>query len=156
MKSPLNVKLETLTINNVKQIVAIEQQCFSMPWSLEQFTAVFTQKHFFALGLMHDYDALIAYISFYQVLDELEILNIAVLPQFRRQGLGEYLLTNTLQAAVKMGMNNAVLEVRTNNVAARTLYKGAGFHCVGSRPKYYADTGEDALIYRLNLSGEGV
>ncbi len=123
-----------------------------MPWSAKQCAAVFNQKHFFALGLEQETNQdLVAYISFYQVLDELEILNIAVLPQFRRQGLGEYLLTKTLQVAGKMGMNNAVLEVRTTNIAARALYERVGFECVGSRLKYYADTGEDALIYRLTL-----
>ncbi len=148
--------LQTLTLCDVEQILNIERQCFSMPWSREQCMAVFKQKHFFALGLKQEQleNELVAYISLYQVLDELEILNIAVLPQFRRQGLGEYLLINTLQGASKMGMNNAVLEVRINNVAARTLYERVGFVCVGSRPKYYADTGEDALIYNLDLSGD--
>ncbi len=153
MQHSENIKLKPLNVNDVDHILSIEQRCFSMPWSREQCVAVFSQKHFFAFGLTQVLvkPELVAYMSFYQVLDELEILNIAVLPQFRRQGFGEYLLTKTLQAAGKMGMNNAVLEVRINNMPARSLYERAGFKCVGSRSKYYADTGEDALIYRLYL-----
>ena len=61
------------------------------------------------------------------------------------------LLSTALQMARKMGRVRAVLEVRTGNIPALGLYQGLGFECVGRRPKYYADTGEDALILTLQL-----
>lgn len=137
---------------DVSSAVALEQVCFSMPWSEEQFRAAFAQSSFAAFGLrqMHS-KALLGYISLYHTVDELEILNIAVAPQSRRQGKGRKLLTLALQVAQKMGIERAVLEVRVHNIPALRLYEGLGFACVGRRPKYYADTGEDALIYALFL-----
>ncbi len=141
----------SLNAQDAKKIAELEAQCFTLPWSVEQCSLVFKQKHFFSFGLKlkQGISQLIAYISFYQVLDEMEILNIAVLPQFRRNGLGQFLLINTLQIASNMGMTTVVLEVRPSNVAARKLYEGIGFKHIGNRPKYYTDTGEDALIYKL-------
>ena len=65
----------------------IERQCFPLPWSEEQCAAAFGQKAFSALGLFRN-EALIGYISVYHTLDELEILNLAVLPHERRRGYG--------------------------------------------------------------------
>ena len=92
------------------------------------------------------------YISLYQAADELEVLNLAVLPAARRQGLGEWLLRTALQEAEKTGINRALLEVRTGNAPAIALYEKCGFVRVGKRPRYYADTGEDALIYQCDLA----
>lgn len=143
--------------DDVSRVVALEQACFTMPWSEEQFRAAFNQSSFAAFGLRETQGrtqggALLGYISLYHALDELEILNIAVAPQSRRQGKGRELLSLALQVARKMGIERAVLEVRVHNVPALRLYEGLGFACVGRRPKYYADTGEDALIYALSLS----
>ncbi len=154
MQNPLSTQatLTKLNVDDAASIANLEGMCFSMPWSLEQCHLAFKQKHFFAFGLKQKADkCLMGYLSFYQVLDEVEILNIAILPKFRRLGFGKYLLENTLKAAVKMGMCKAVLEVRPSNAAAIVLYEGVGFKCVGKRPKYYTDTAEDALIYNLLL-----
>lgn len=118
-----------------------------MPWSAEQFRQAFEQKSFAAFGLRQQ-GQLVAYISIYHAAGELEILNIAVNPVHRRQGHGKNLLRMMLQVARKMGIERAVLEVRTSNVPALALYQGLGFEKAGLRPKYYADTGEDALIYQ--------
>ncbi len=153
MENPLlSYKIATLSLEDAKAIIEIEQQCFTMPWSLEQCSFAFGQKHFFAMGIKQELDnSLLGYISYYHVLDELEILNIAVLPRFRRQGLAKDLLINTLQTATKKGMLKAALEVRPSNVAACKLYEAIGFECVGKRPKYYKDPDEDALIYTLSV-----
>lgn len=118
-----------------------------MPWSAEQFRAAFEQKSFAAFGL-RDSTGLVAYVSIYHAAGELEILNIAVAPAHRRRGYGKKMLSMMLQVAHKMGIQRAVLEVRMHNIPALALYKGIGFSQVGSRPHYYADTGEDAHIYQ--------
>ncbi len=149
-----SVKVERLRVEDVQCLVQLERLCFTMPWRAEQYAQAFTQKNFAAFGMktvathVQDISAkLIAYISFYHAADELEILNIAVIPALRRQGYGRTLLQTALQAACKMGMKKAVLEVRTSNTPARLLYESLGFVCVGQRPRYYSDTGEDAQIY---------
>ena len=132
----------------------LERCCFSLPWSEEQCRAAFSQAAFAAFGLMDDTE-LAAYISFYHTADELEILNIAVSPARRRQGLGRRVLGMALQVAEKMGIKKSLLEVRESNAPAIGLYESAGFRPVGRRRNYYRSPDEDALIYaRLASSSE--
>ncbi len=132
-----------------------------MPWSEEQCRAAFAQAAFAAFGLYGGV-RLVAYISLYHAgapagasyapSGELEILNLAVEPDARRQGCGRRLLSLALQAGRKMGMQKAILEVREGNGAAIALYLGSGFVQVGRRRRYYADTGEDALVLECQLA----
>ncbi len=101
-------------------------------------------------------EKLAAYATVYIVPPEMEILNIAVVPAMRRQGFGSRILRLVLQIAGKMGIQRTFLEVRENNVAAQTLYTSAGFETVGIRPGYYPDTGENALLMRLDMDAERV
>lgn len=140
-----------LTAGEAAAMQALEAACFSLPWSEEQCRAAFSQQAFVAYGL-EEAGVLQGYISLYQAADELEVLNLAVLPVARRQGLGERLLRTALQEAEKTGINRALLEVRTGNAPAIALYEKCGFVRVGKRPRYYADTGEDALIYQCDLA----
>jgi ribosomal-protein-alanine N-acetyltransferase len=80
------------------------------------------------------------------MVDEAHITTFAVLPAWRRQGVGARLLIELLDMAVGMGASVATLEVRLSNRAARSLYERFGFHPVGLRPRYYSDNHEDALI----------
>ncbi|MCR5812949.1 MAG: ribosomal protein S18-alanine N-acetyltransferase [Desulfovibrio sp.] len=131
---------------------ALEKRCFSLPWSLEQCRLSFSRLAFAAFGLFSEQEALFAYISFYHVADEMEILNLAVVPEMRRQGHGHFLLTTALKAGRKLGIQKVWLEVREHNTAALALYAGCGFQPCGRRNKYYTDTGEDALVLALTLS----
>ncbi len=146
-----------LTQEHTTELVRLEKACFSMPWNEEQCAKAFTEQHFAAFGLLpHTGQSLqehrlAAYVAFYHALDELEILNIAVDPAYRQQKLGTYLLHAAMQEAQKMDIKRAVLEVRTSNTPALKLYTRLQFVCVGKRLKYYKDTGEDALIYALDL-----
>lgn len=139
-----------LNAANLREALALERRCFSMPWTEKQFRLAFEQNVFSVFGL-RDAERLLAYASVYHAAGELEILNVAVLPERRRRGLGRRLLGLLLQVARKMGITRAVLEVRTGNVPAIALYEGLGFVQAGLRPRYYTDTGEDALIYALDL-----
>ena len=135
-----------LTAGDAAAMQALEAACFSLPWSEEQCRAAFSQQAFVAYGL-EEAGVLQGYISLYQAAGELDVLPVA-----RRQGLGERLLRTALQEAEKTGINRALLEVRTGNAPAIALYEKCGFVRVGKRPRYYADTGEDALIYQCDLA----
>jgi len=124
----------------------IERRCFPLPWSQEQCAAAFGQRAFAALGLFR-HEALVGYISVYHTVDELEILNLAVLPEERRRGHGRRLLCLALRLARKMAITKILLEVRVGNKPAICLYESCGFRREGVRKKYYTDTGEDALVY---------
>ncbi len=140
-----------LDAREIAAIAALERCCFTLPWTEEQFRQAFEQKAFAVSGI-HEHGELIAYLSVYHTLDELEILNIAVRPDRRRCGHGQLLLGQALREARKSGILRAVLEVRPSNAPAIALYKRSGFVPIGRRRAYYPDTGEDALVYLLALT----
>ncbi|MEI2422887.1 ribosomal protein S18-alanine N-acetyltransferase [Arthrospira platensis SPKY2] len=85
------------------------------------------------------------------IVDEAHITLLAIHPDYRGLGLGADLLRALLQLAQQRGLSHATLEVKPSNHIAQSLYQKFGFQIAGRRKKYYADTGEDALI--LWLSG---
>ncbi len=86
--------------------------------------------------------------------DEAEILNMAVEPSLRRQGIGEKLLQEFLRAGKRRGAYSVFLEAASGNHAALALYAKSGFTSAGTRPDYYLRANgrrEDALLMRLDL-----
>ncbi|SHN52138.1 ribosomal protein S18-alanine N-acetyltransferase [Desulfovibrio litoralis] len=147
------IKLEK---KDISQVCALETLCFPTPWSEEQINSSLNDSFFSMFGAKQN-DELLGYIALYHPLtefgdNEIEILNLAVKPEYRRQGLGKQLLNIMLQTANKMGIIRAVLEVRKGNISAINLYKSIGFQQVGLRPRYYSNTNEDALILALDLN----
>lgn len=99
----------------------------------------------------------VAFAEFQWVVDECQLFNIAVLPDWQRRGLGLQLLTALLRESRQQRMHSCVLEVRESNLAARALYHKAGFNVTGRRPDYYppiTTTGarEAAVLYCRVLS----
>ncbi|MCH5276286.1 MAG: ribosomal protein S18-alanine N-acetyltransferase [Desulfovibrionaceae bacterium] len=141
--------------DDMAAVAELEARCFSSPWREDQLRAALLSPHFSAYG-MKGQDRLFAYISLNLVPGEIEVLNIATHPEYRRRGLARALLRCALKAAapvVERGYGvRAFLEVRVGNVPALGLYRSLGFARVGARKGYYRDTGEDALILRVDLS----
>lgn len=139
-----------LTPNDVPELTALERLCFSRSWTEEQFLLGMGRGVLHVFGFK-DRARLIAYLSFYHVGPDMEILNLAVHPDYRRQGLGEALLRRVLAACAELGIKQVRLEVRPNNIAALNLYSKVGFSRVGVRKNYYPDTGEDAVLMDKQL-----
>ena len=86
-----------------------------------------------------------------QVAHELEILNLAVAPLFRRQGIGRELLRQVLDSAATASASNVYLEVRSSNKLATAFYQHHGFQILSRRARYYAAPVDDALVLALQL-----
>lgn len=82
---------------------------------------------------------------------ELHINNVAVRDQYRRRGVGSALLTRIVEAARRLEVQVAFLEVRSGNLAAQRLYEKIGFKAIARRPDYYSDPREDAVVMSLTL-----
>ncbi|MFH1350273.1 MAG: ribosomal protein S18-alanine N-acetyltransferase [Pseudomonadota bacterium] len=132
-------------------LLEIENLCFSSPWSPKLFQDEFRSLFSHLWILMVDQIPL-GYICFWMYEREIQLFNIAVHPLKQGKGLGNYLLTKMIEAGSTNGVHSIWLEVRPSNSAARKLYQNLGFKEIGRRPRYYEDTGEDAVMMSLPLS----
>jgi ribosomal-protein-alanine N-acetyltransferase len=138
----------------IDDILAVEQASFTSPWTREMYLAELnnTGVSYFYLART-EAGEIIGFCSFWRVLDELHINNLAVLPTYRRAGIGTELLLRVLADGTKLGANRATLEVRRSNEAAQKLYEKFGFTVAGVRRLYYSSPPEDALVlWREGLS----
>ncbi len=138
--------VETVTKSVLKQLLSIESACFPDPWS----PSMFVVSDIEGIVLAKIGGEPVGFACFQHFLDECHILNIAVLPKFRKRGIGRALMEwmfTRLPAASEF-----YLEVREGNVAAIALYRSFGFRVIGQRPGYYRD-GETALVMYLKKSG---
>ncbi len=135
---------------HLAELVLLERLCFSQHWNLKQYQEALDQDNFKALGIFQDKN-LKGYISISFMLDEAEIINLAVHPECRKMGLAGSLVSAVLRTCEQEGVKKIFLEVRPSNTAALNIYRSFGFKQVARRIKYYQDNLEDALVFRLDL-----
>ncbi len=135
-------------------IAAAERVCFDDPWSAAGIVELFQNETVIGFVVVSDGPEMrLAGYAFARVIaGEAEILNLAVLPRFRRRGQGRRLLDAALVGALAGGAREVFLEVRESNESAKALYACRGFRAVGLRPDYYRKPRENGLILRLDLS----
>jgi ribosomal-protein-alanine N-acetyltransferase len=140
--------IEALTSpEQIDDVLAIEEASFTNPWTREMYLAELGNTGVSFCFLARDSDGRAAgFCSFWKVLDELHINNLAVMPDIRREGVGSLLLSHVLREGARFGAVRATLEVRRSNEPARQLYERFGFSIAGVRHGYYSNPIEDALI----------
>lgn len=143
----MSVKIVPMTADHLEELEKLERICFSRPWSrkmlaeeLENQCAAFLVAEDSVSGRVLGYAGLMV------VADEGYITNVAVFPEYRRQGIAAQILQVFLQFAAANHLAFLTLEVRPSNAAAIALYQGFGFEAVGRRKNYYDLPKEDALI----------
>ena len=139
--------IEKMNDNHVSQVAQLEAICFSDPWSEKSVASELTNKLALWLVAVED-DRVAGYIGSQTVLDETDMMNVAVHPDFRRQGVGEALIIQLVEYLKAMGSHCLTLEVRASNAPAIHLYEKLGFCEIGRRKNYYRNPREDALILR--------
>ena len=150
MAAPEPSRIADVTSADLDAVARLEAESFLTPWHLDSFRDALGRPYSLFLALHLD-DRLIGYSLSWVVADELHILKFAVEETQRRNGFGRRLLAETLRRARAANAAMAWLEVRPSNEAAIALYSHHGFHKAYTRKKYYADTGEDALIFMCDL-----
>lgn len=135
------------TASDLDALVAVEEASFTNPWTREMYHAELAHVgvSFFMLARAPD-GTVVGFCSYWRVVDEIHINNLAVLPSHRRQGVGRALLARILRDAAAQGAVRALLEVRRSNDQARRLYEALGFTVAGVRQAYYTAPIEDALV----------
>jgi len=140
-----------MTIGDIDKVHAIEQLSFSTPWSKDAFFNELTQNRFAKYIVIEYGEQLVGYIGAWVVIDEVHITNIAILPDFRGQKLGEKLLKTMMEEVKQLGAKSMTLEVRMTNLVAQNLYKKLGFQSGAIRKNYYTDNQEDALVMWVKI-----
>ena len=144
------IRYEKMTADHVFQIAELEKLCFSAPWSEKSIASELTNPLSYWLVAL-DGEKLAGYIGSQSVMGESDMMNVAVSPDYRRQGIGEALVKALCNRLKEQGNTCLTLEVRVSNAPAIALYEKLGFTQVGRRPNYYQNPKEDALILRKEL-----
>ncbi|MCE4051941.1 MULTISPECIES: ribosomal protein S18-alanine N-acetyltransferase [Bacillaceae] len=140
-----------MTIGDIDKVHMVETLSFSTPWSKEAFFNELTKNRFAKYIVIEHGEQLVGYIGAWIVIDEVHITNIAILPDFRGQKLGEKLLRAMMEEAKKQEAKSMTLEVRVTNIVAQNLYKKLGFQSGAIRKNYYTDNQEDALVMWVKI-----
>jgi ribosomal-protein-alanine N-acetyltransferase len=143
----VGLAIEPLTVHDIDDVLAIEEASFTNPWTRAMYVSELENAGVSFCFLARDpARRAIGFCSFWRVLDELHINNLAVVPELRRHGIGSILLDFVLKKGTELGARRATLEVRRSNEAARLLYERFGFTVAGVRAAYYSKPVEDALV----------
>jgi len=132
---------------HVPQVAALEKLCFADPWSEMSIASELQSIWSYWVVAVND-DQVVGYIGSQSSIDETDIMNVAVHPDWRRRSIAEKLIDALIEELKKRGSHALLLEVRASNAPAIALYEKLGFQQVGRRKNYYRNPKEDALILR--------
>ncbi len=140
------------TLADIDKIMEIEKQSFSDPWQRRSMTSLIGDSRVFFSVAEAVGGVIKGYVTAWFVLNEGEIGNLAVAPQWRASGVGSSLLDGVISHSADHGIRILFLEVRQSNVAARRLYSSRGFVEIGRRSRYYRRPVEDAIVLRRSIN----
>lgn len=144
-----------MKLEDIPEILVIEREAFTMPWTEEAFRNELTHNHFAKYMVLELHGHIIGYAGMWAIVDEAHVTNIALLEAYRGRKWGDRLLDELMKTAGYLGMKSITLEVRVSNEVAQNLYRKKGFRPAGTRKGYYSDNREDALIMWADLPEYG-
>ena len=140
----MEIEIVTMNASHVDSVWEIEKALIASPWSKESIDKLTTTDNAVAKVATID-GKVVGYYSFYQILDEADVNNIAVDSAWQNKGIGSALMLDMIDECKQRDISAITLEVGANNVVAQRLYGKWGFRQEGLRKKYYNNT-EDAII----------
>jgi ribosomal-protein-alanine N-acetyltransferase len=149
---PDEYRIRRLVYSDLPSVLSIERRSFGTPWSLAMFVLELSKPSGICLAVDSG-DRLVAYLVCSRYADVWHLMNIAVAPERRREGIASTLLEHLFRETAPDA--RITLEVRTSNAAAIAMYERFGFRSAGHRRRYYHDNGEDALIMWLEPAPVG-
>jgi ribosomal-protein-alanine N-acetyltransferase len=138
-------EIRRLTYSDLPQVIAVERRAFPTPWSLAMFVLELSKPSGTCLAALRGGE-LVGYLICSRYDTVWHVMNVAVDPDQRRRGIATALLDALLERVDDGVTTQITLEVRPTNRPAIELYERFGFRSAGTRPRYYQDNGEDAVI----------
>lgn len=154
--TPPLISFRSMEIADLENVKALDQLSFSLPWPESSFKFEIENNpvsRCWVAELENESGlrVLAGMIVIWLIVDEAHIATLAVHPHYRRLKIGQRLLAFTLIDAYHSGATRSFLEVRSGNLAARSLYARFGFEEIGVRKHYYVDNNEDAVMMNLDM-----
>lgn len=143
--------IQEMLASHVQQVAELEKICFEDPWSERSVASELDNPLAYWL-VWEEEGRVLGYVGSQTVLGETDMMNIAVSPDARRQGIARKLILALVEALQAQHSHMLTLEVRASNLPAIRLYEGLGFAQIGRRKNYYRNPKEDALILRKEWS----
>lgn len=140
------IDIVPMTEKHIDDVAELDKICFHIPWTREDFEKEIKENNMAIYFVAVDNYKAIGYAGMWHVVNEGHITNVAVLPEYRRQGIGDMLMEAVDKKADELEIEGVTLEVRISNYGAQKLYTKHGYKPEGFRKKYYTDTNEDAVI----------
>lgn len=141
-----DIRIVPLVKELVPQVAAIEALCFSEPWSEKAYLEACEKEEYLYLAALDGNGRAAGMCGLLIGPFEAEVMNVAVHPDYRGQGIAKQLMKALLKAGEQRGVKEYTLEVRAGNVSAIHIYESLGFIGEGIRPGFYRKPTEDALI----------
>lgn len=145
-----NIVIRNANKKDYDKIFEIELTSFKTPWSATSIRSAISESDLNHYKVMEVNCDVVGFYLFRSILDEAELLKIAIDRNYRGLHLGKNLLNNCIDSVKILNCNKIYLEVRKSNLVAINLYKNAGFEEISQRKIYYPD-GEDAIVMKLDL-----
>ncbi len=144
--------MEILPLNEalIPQAAALERACFSLPWSENALLSELSNENALFLAATEG-ETLLGYVGSEISFEEADMMNLAVFPEHRREGIAQALVAALESVLAARGVEKLTLEVRASNTPARALYEKLGYVLIARRPGYYLRPREDAVLYRKEL-----
>ena len=142
------MNISSMKKEDVNSVALLEKECFASPWTEK--TLLEETENPTSVFLVAKVDGkTVGYIGANDILGEVFITNVAVLNDYRKQGVATALIKELINICRKNNASYLTLEVRKSNIAAINLYKKLGFSVVGERADFYSNPTENALLYSL-------
>lgn len=144
-------KIEPMNSSHIEGVFEVSKLSLAEAWNIESIEKELSNKLAKYLVAL-DENKVIGFLGMWVVFDEGDITNIAVHPEYRKQGIGNLLMDNLITLCKENNINSLTLEVRQSNLPAQNLYKKHGFKEEGIRKNFYDNPKENAIImWRHNI-----
>ena len=143
--------IRKIEFDDIDQIMEIENECFSMPWSKESFIYEIDYNKVSEYYVAILGTEIVGYIGIWYILDEGNITNVAVRKSYRNQGIADTIINEVIKEAKAKKIEKIFLEVRESNNSAIKLYEKHSFIKIDRRKGYYKDNNEDAIIMLMQV-----
>ena len=153
-KNGKDIVFSPMLMKDLHDVYDIEQSVFPYHWTLRNLEGSLASENM-GIVLRDISGKLIGYFITLDIVDELELLKIAVGKEFQGKGYGRLLMEKVIELAEHLEMSSIFLEVRESNIPAIELYKKTGFKTIGIRPGYYVQPKEDALLMKMDVENAG-